>query len=83
MGAAVDNDQNVLTGGPIVGTTIQDLPQAVKDTLQQRVPRAEIADIDKTSRNGQTMYEITFTQPRKHPEMDIADDGTVLSGGQK
>ena len=33
VGAAVDRDQNVLTGGPITGTTIEDLPPAVKDSL--------------------------------------------------
>ena len=47
MGAANDGDHNVLTGTPPTGTTLQQLPEAVKQTLKQRLPHAEIADIDK------------------------------------
>jgi hypothetical protein len=79
MGAAVDHDQNVLTGGPIVGTMIQDLPQAVKNTLEQRVPTAEIADIDRMTRDGRVVYEITFIEPGRNPKMYIAEDGTMIS----
>jgi hypothetical protein len=60
MGGPVDRDQNVLTGGPITGTTIQNLPRAVKDTLKQRVPHEEINTIDSYRRDGQVIYEFTF-----------------------
>jgi hypothetical protein len=78
MGAAVDNDQNVLTGGPITGTTIDDLPSAVKETLKERVPRAEIATIDKTRRNGRTVYEFNFAEPDKTPMLYVRKDGVVV-----
>lgn len=42
MGAAVDRDQNVLTGGPITGTTLLDLPQAVKDALKNAPPTPKL-----------------------------------------
>ncbi len=79
MGASAENDQNVLTGGPIVGTTIADLPQAVKSTLQQRAPHAEISDIEKTSQNGQAAYRISFLNPSQNPTLVISQDGKVLS----
>jgi hypothetical protein len=78
MGAASDNDHNVLTGGPITGTTLKDLPQPVKDTLQKQVPQSEIADIDKLKRNGQIVYQISFTEPGKNPKVYITQDGKVL-----
>ena len=77
MGAAVDNDQNVLTGGPITGTTIQQLPLSVKDTLKARVPHAEIAGINKTRRNGEVIYDISFIDA-DNPELYVRSDGQVM-----
>lgn len=78
MGSAVDNDQNVLTGGPITGTTIDDLPSAVKETLKERAPHAEIATIDKTRREGRTVYEFNFAEPDKTPTLYVRRDGAVV-----
>ena len=78
MGASAENDQNVLTGGPVTGTTIKDLPQPVKSTLQQQVPSAEISNITKENENGRIVYKISFLQPETHPTMFIGDDGQVV-----
>jgi hypothetical protein len=78
MGAAVDNDQNVLTGGPITGTTLDDLPPAVKESLKQRVPHAEIATIEKSKRNGRLVYEFNFSDPDKAPTLDVCEDGALM-----
>jgi hypothetical protein len=83
MGGSVDNDQNVLTGGPITGTTLQDLPQSVKETLKERVPHAEIASIDRTKSQGEVVYEISFVEPDKTPKMYLSDDGQVLASPAK
>jgi hypothetical protein len=82
MGGAVDNDQNVLTGGPITGTTIQDLPQPVKDKLKQRMPHAEIASIVRTSRDGEVIYEISFIESGRNPRLYFSDDGKILPESQ-
>ena len=79
FGASGENDRNVLSGGPVTGTTIADLPQPVKDTLQQKVPHAEIADIDKSTRNGKLVYAITFAEPGKNPTMYVTEDGKIWS----
>jgi len=77
MGAAVDNDQNVLTGGPITGTTLQDLPASVKEALKERVPHAEIASITRTHRDGSVIYEFSFLNS-ENPDIYVRDDGNVL-----
>ena len=82
-GAGAEGDHNVLTGGPVTGTTIRDLPQAVKQTLKQRVPTAEIADITRQNRNERTVYKISFLEPGKNPTLYIAEDGSVVEGGDK
>ena len=78
VGSSAYNDQNVLTGGPTMGTTINDLPQAVKNTLTQKVPKAEISDIEKETVNGKTAYKITFLDSSKYPAMWVSEDGTLL-----
>jgi hypothetical protein len=82
MGAAADNDKNVLTGGPITGTTLETLPDSVKATLKQRMPDAEIASINKTVQNGQVVYEVKFTDPNKYPLISISDDGRPVPSYQ-
>jgi hypothetical protein len=77
QGAAVDTDQNVLTGGPITGTTIEDLPAVVKDALKQRVPHDEISSIARTRRDGRTVYEISFLKS-ENPNLYLRDDGKVM-----
>ncbi len=77
MGGA-ENDKNVLTGGPVTGTTINDLPQPVKDTLKEKAGSAEIADIDKQSQGGRVIYRITFTEPGRNPTMYISQDGSIV-----
>jgi len=73
------NDQNVLTGGPGTGMTIKDLPQTVKDTLHNKVPTAEISDIERDNMAGKTIYKITFLDQNKFPTMWIAEDGSLVT----
>ncbi len=77
-GFAGDTDQNVLTGGPVTGTTLDDVPLAVIGALQKKAPHAEVADIDKTIRDGKEVYEISFTEAGKHPTIYISADGQVF-----
>ena len=83
MGGSRENDHNVLSGGPITGVTIQDLPQAVQSALKQRVPTAEIADIEKQTQDGHVFYKISFSEPAKNPTMCLAEDGTVVEPRSK
>ena len=77
QGASVDRDQNVLTGGPITGVTIEDLPAPVKKALKQRVPHAEIASITRTRLNRHAIYEISFIDADTYPPLRLRDDGQL------
>ena len=68
---------------PDVGTRFSDLPAAVQQTVRAQVPNANIDDIDKETRTGRTIYEITFEEPGKNPKMHIAEDGTILKIGNR
>jgi len=78
-GASDYNDQDVLTGGPTIGMTIKDLPQTVKDTLQQKVPKAEISNIQRENMSGKTVYKIGFLDSNKYPPVWVAEDGNLVT----
>ncbi len=81
MGAAVDNDSNVLTGGPITGVTLPELPDSVKQTLKETVPHAEIVSIEKFTRDGSVgriIYDFHFTEPDRNPDLWVGEDGKVI-----
>jgi len=82
MGASNENDQNVLTGGPVTGTRLSDLPEEARRTLRDRVPTAEVADIDKQTLNGQIVYKISFAEPGKNPSIFITPDGKVVQSSK-
>jgi hypothetical protein len=77
-GGTADTDQNVLTGGPVSGTRIKDLPQPVRRVLREKAPRAEVADIAPRSQDGKLVYRIVFSEPARDPTLYIAEDGTII-----
>jgi hypothetical protein len=79
LGGSAENDGNVLTGGPITGVTLNELPVAVRGALLHHAPDAEIADIDKTMRAGQEVYEISFVNPGRNPKLYITVAGNLIS----
>jgi hypothetical protein len=78
VGASDYNDQNVLSGGPAVGMTINDLPQTVKDSLKEKAPTAEISNIQRQTMSGKTVYKFTFLDPTRNPAKWLAEDGSEV-----
>jgi hypothetical protein len=77
MGGSPDTDHNVLTGGPISGTTLRDLPQPVQSTLYRYDRYAEVANIDKLRRDNTTVYRISFVDSLRNPPLYVMDNGGV------
>jgi uncharacterized membrane protein YkoI len=63
---------------PSMGTKIEDLPAAVMNTVKAEAPNAKIDDIDKETRTGRVVYEISFAEPGKNPKLHVAEDGSVV-----
>ena len=75
---AAETDSNVLTGGPVTGTRIKDLPAPVRQVLTQKAPTAEVADLSLRTRDGRLIYRIVFSKPAQNPTLYIAEDGTLM-----
>lgn len=59
--------------------TYNELPEVVKKIVDTRVKSAEINDVDRQVKNGQTTYEIGFKQNNgQQQELVLSDDGRIL-----
>jgi hypothetical protein len=78
MGASGEGQPYVLSGGPVTGATISDLPEPVRAALQKQVPSWVIADIDEQNQDGAIVYKISFAKPGKHPSLYVTEDGKII-----
>jgi len=58
--------------------TIDQLPEAVRATVDRETKGAQITDIERDAERGQTIYEVEFVLDGKEYELDVAADGKLL-----
>ncbi|HXE55915.1 MAG TPA: hypothetical protein VN541_23015 [Tepidisphaeraceae bacterium] len=54
-----------------------DIPQAVTNSLNARLPGAKLTSAEKENENGAVVYDLEMTQNGLHYEMDVKEDGTI------
>lgn len=59
-------------------SVLNELPAAVRETVKKESAGRPIADIDRESWQGRTVYEIEFSEPGLNPQIHVAEDGTVV-----
>jgi hypothetical protein len=55
-----------------------ELPAAVKASLDQRFPSAELTAAEKETENGNVVYDLELKYEGRKYEMDVKEDGTIL-----
>ncbi|MBL9207298.1 MAG: PepSY-like domain-containing protein [Opitutaceae bacterium] len=81
--ARSDRDGRSVTPSPSDSILASDqLPPAVRETVKQQAAGREIADIDRETWQGRTVYEVEFKSPGLNPQVHIAEDGTVVKPEQ-
>ena len=59
--------------------TLEELPEAVRQTALREVKDGTITDIERDTERGVTVYEVEFIEKDgKQFELDIGADGTLL-----
>lgn len=58
--------------------TLDQLPPAVRATLEKETKGGSIKDIEKDREAGKDIYEVEFTMDGHDWELDIAADGKLL-----
>ncbi len=66
-----------LPSGATGRLTLNDLPAKVAETIQQQAPNTWPATIDKVPYGNQTVFVVTFEDPRQ-PKLYINSDGVIL-----
>ena len=75
--------EKVLTPTGAVGTKFSALPEAAQKTIMAHAPPTEIADIERHERDGRVTYEVEFKDKGKNPNLEVAEDGTLVHELQK
>ncbi len=75
--------KKALTPTGAVGTQLSALPESVQKTIQAHAPDAPIANISRETDNGRTIYDVSFQDSGKNPNLKVADDGTLVQDLQK
>jgi uncharacterized membrane protein YkoI len=60
---------------------LEDLPPAVQKTVREQAGAQKIADIDRETRTGRTVWEIELEQEGRNREFHVAEDGTLMPEG--
>lgn len=59
--------------------TLDQLPAAVRATLENEAKGGTIDEIEKETEDGKVVYEAEITKNGKTYEVEIAEDGTLIS----
>lgn len=62
---------------------LTDVPQVVQNTINQQAAGRKVADIDKETWHGRTVYEVEFAQAGRNAQIYVAEDGSMVTKDQK
>src|SRR5687767_10891294 len=66
-------------GDDEIKVTLDQVPAAVRQTLEAEAKGAAISEIEKETENGQTVYEAETTIDGKPVELTIGEDGKLIA----
>jgi len=57
---------------------LEDMPAPVRKTIEQHAAGRKVADIDRETWDGKTVYEVEFAQTGRNEQIHVAENGTLL-----
>jgi hypothetical protein len=57
---------------------LEDLPKAVVAAVEARFPGAELAEAEKETENGRTLYEVELKHNAREIEVSVTPQGTIV-----
>jgi uncharacterized membrane protein YkoI len=73
-----DPDTGVNIVNRIPTMRIADVPAAVRTTIEKQSMGRKVADIDRETWDGKTVYEVEFEQTGRNAQVHIGEDGTIV-----
>jgi len=66
-------------GAPRIATMrVDDVPPAVRKTIEQHAAGRKVADIDRETWNGKPVFEVEYDQSGRNEQIFVAEDGTIV-----
>jgi uncharacterized membrane protein YkoI len=65
-----------------VGTQLSETPKAVQDTVKRVAADAEIADVDRETKDGKTVYDVEIRKEGRNRHLQIAESGALLDDSE-
>ncbi len=62
-----------------VKVTLDQVPAAVKATIEKEGQGAKVEEIEKETEDGKTVYSVEFLKGKEKSEIEVAEDGKVLA----
>ena len=62
-----------------VGVPAEDLPPAVRATLERVLPGGEVRKATKSTQGGRTLFEAEAVDGERVVDLDLKEDGTLLT----
>lgn len=57
---------------------LEEVPPAVRKTIEQHAAGRKVADIDRETWDGKTVFEVEFAQTGRNEQIHVGEDGTLL-----
>ena len=57
---------------------LEEVPAPVRKTIEQHAAGRKVADIDRETWDGKTVYEVEFAQTGRNEQIHVGEDGTLL-----
>ena len=80
-GLDTDKNDGRILGVPKRGfetLSMSELPPVVRETVRRQAGGYKIAEIEKATLNGRTVYEVDIERDGKNRELHVATDGTIV-----
>lgn len=61
-----------------VEVSMDDLPAAVKETIQRETNGADVEELARVTKDGKTLYEAEWEADGKEREVLVSDDGKIV-----
>lgn len=57
---------------------LEDVPPAVRKTIEQQAAGRKVADIDRETWDGKTVFEVEFAQTGRNEQIHVSEDGRIV-----
>lgn len=73
-----DKNATAATSTRVATMKVEDVPPAVRKTIEQHAAGRKVADIDRETWNGKPVFEVEYDQTGRNEQIFVAEDGTIV-----